>query len=506
MERTNVRKAGRFRTALPVAGTVCGYVCLVAGLACFFHANSELMSRPGLLKGLASVSMASPLLFLIPLEVRDKRIAYAAGAALYAAAAGLLLHLILNGMALDLFQPLMLNAASAALVPAGAGILLVSGLVLFLTGRRRAGTAIPLAVCLVLSCGPGWAETQDWMEFGTPDRRTVFAEDEGGYSSFRIPSLALLDGETLESAYGMPDTDGVLYAFCEGRKNSARDTGDIDIVYKCSRDGGESWGPLRVLFSFGEEHGKYGNPVSVINPDTGTFHFFCMRARRAGGYRYESLRCRLRVLPDLSLEPYGETPFPEDGSAPLTLGPGKGAYVPEYGRILVPCSRNGKSFAAYSDTDGRTWSGTDGASAAGDGNECEAACVNGTVLMAVRDNADCSGRHEEQYVRLASSGDGGRTWSGAEPSGFRTPICMTSVCALRKDGEDALLLTHPDSFRTRANLVLREVRGETVRTVPLYKGASGYSCVIADGRHIYVLAEIGRVNYSETLTLFRIPA
>ena len=54
-------------------------------------------------------------------------------------------------------------------------------------------------------------------------------------------------------------------AFAEGRKNSSHDTGVVDMLGKISADGGDTWTPLAVMFSYGEEVGKYGNPTMVLD-------------------------------------------------------------------------------------------------------------------------------------------------------------------------------------------------------------------------------------------------
>ena len=53
----------------------------------------------------------------------------------------------------------------------------------------------------------------------------VFRSGEGGYHTYRIPALI----ETKK---------GTLLGFCEGRRGSRSDTGDIDLLLKRSRDGG----------------------------------------------------------------------------------------------------------------------------------------------------------------------------------------------------------------------------------------------------------------------------
>ncbi len=56
----------------------------------------------------------------------------------------------------------------------------------------------------------------------------LFNSGVDGYHTYRIPSLLLSPG-------------GTLLAFCEGRRNSRDDHGDIDLVLKRSEDGGNTW-------------------------------------------------------------------------------------------------------------------------------------------------------------------------------------------------------------------------------------------------------------------------
>lgn len=57
----------------------------------------------------------------------------------------------------------------------------------------------------------------------------VFRAGDNGYASYRIPAL-------------MVSPKGTLPAFfCEGRRNSASDTGDIDVLLRRSFDDGKSW-------------------------------------------------------------------------------------------------------------------------------------------------------------------------------------------------------------------------------------------------------------------------
>ncbi|MEI8111874.1 MAG: sialidase family protein [Chitinophagia bacterium] len=78
----------------------------------------------------------------------------------------------------------------------------------------------------------------------------VFQSFEMGYHTFRIPAI-------------IRHPSGVLMAFCEGRKSNSSDFGDIDIVMKTSKDGGLTWGPLKVVVD--RDSLQAGNPAPVID-------------------------------------------------------------------------------------------------------------------------------------------------------------------------------------------------------------------------------------------------
>src|SRR5215471_13173146 len=104
---------------------------------------------------------------------------------------------------------------------------------------RCTGLAVLSAVCL-------WG--------GPLPQVDVFRAGEGGYKSYRIPAL-------------IATKKGTLLAFCEGRKNSASDTGDIDLLLRRSFDGGTTWGPVQKIADMGED--TIGNPTPVVERKTG---------------------------------------------------------------------------------------------------------------------------------------------------------------------------------------------------------------------------------------------
>ncbi|HIX54720.1 MAG TPA: sialidase family protein [Candidatus Sphingobacterium stercoripullorum] len=78
----------------------------------------------------------------------------------------------------------------------------------------------------------------------------VFKAGEDGYASYRIPAI-------------VKQKDGSLVAFAEGRVAHAGDFGDVDIVYKVSKDNGKTWGKLNVLVDYDEL--QAGNPAPVVD-------------------------------------------------------------------------------------------------------------------------------------------------------------------------------------------------------------------------------------------------
>ncbi len=94
---------------------------------------------------------------------------------------------------------------------------------------------------------------------GPVDSTDIFVSGEGGWHTYRIPSLILTP-------------KGALLAFCEGRKTSHRDSGDIDLLMRRSDDGGATWGPVRVLWD--DAANTCGNPCPVVDRETGAVWLF----------------------------------------------------------------------------------------------------------------------------------------------------------------------------------------------------------------------------------------
>lgn len=86
-------------------------------------------------------------------------------------------------------------------------------------------------------------------------QQALFTAGQGGYHTYRIPSL-ITTGK------------GTLLAFCEGRKGGRGDAGNIDLLLRRSTDGGKTWGQTQVVWD--DAGHTCGNPCPVIDRRSGT--------------------------------------------------------------------------------------------------------------------------------------------------------------------------------------------------------------------------------------------
>ncbi|MEG1529839.1 MAG: sialidase family protein, partial [Clostridia bacterium] len=326
---------------------------------------------------------------------------------------------------------------------------------------------VPILLIAVMFTGIIWAGVQGWQDFGNirEKEKFIFQNGEGGYFTFRIPSLVALDKDVIDEKYGITLNHDMLLATAEGRRNSSRDTGDIDMVYKYSLDNGATWSNLAVLFEVEGEVGKVGNPTPVFDKVNGILNIAYLRATKASGYDYYTYNVQGKLNKDFTFT-FGKPTFIGDRveGEPLgggdgvnnntyMVGPGKAIQIENgehAGRLIIPCSNRGNAFVEYSDDFGLTWKRGGNA---GTGNECEATELpNGELMMVIRENKGCSTLHCKQYQRLAFSRDCGETWYiTATNTALKTPICMASVVT---DHSGVVYLSYPDSFFTRTKLTV----------------------------------------------------
>ncbi|MBN2449000.1 MAG: exo-alpha-sialidase [Lentisphaeria bacterium] len=320
-------------------------------------------------------------------------------------------------------------------------------------------------------------------------RTPVFVSGEDGCHSYRIPAL-------------LPTPGGALLAFCEGRRNSAADHGDIDVLVKRSEDGGRSWGEARVIWDDGGN--TCGNPTAVADRDNGRLWLFlCHNPGAADGpsIRAGTLSARRTVWVTHS-DDDGQTWEPArdvspDVQSPDTrwdaTGPGVGIQLrsgPAAGRLLVPAI--GRDIV--SDDHGATWR-VGGVVPAGSSEAQLAELADGRLVRAGR---PAIGKERRRFT-LTYSSDQGLTWTPLRyHEELLTPVCQGSLMRHEPAGEPGrgfLLFSHPGSDRKRVRLTVRASHdgGETWPDAwVLHPGPAAYSCLAPlDGGDAGCLFECG---------------
>ncbi|HJZ93409.1 MAG TPA: sialidase family protein [Gemmataceae bacterium] len=352
----------------------------------------------------------------------------------------------------------------------------------------------PLGILvLVAAAGPVAADS-------IPDEQVLFKVGDGGYHTYRIPSLIVTNG-------------GVLLAFCEGRKSGRGDTGDIDLVLKRSRDGGKTWDKTQVVWD--DADNTCGNPCPVVDRNTGTLWLLMTHNLRGdteekivGGTSKGSRTVWVTKSTDDGATWDRPVDITKDVKKPewtwYATGPGVGIQL-KSGRLLVPCDHKAdggkvrQSHVIFSDDAGKSWKlgGVVGPRC----NECQAVeLADGAVMLNMRSFQGNNRR------LVAVSSDGGETFSKpADDAVLVEPVCQASI--LRAPGEKGgIIFSNPASTR-REKMTVR-LSTDDGKTWPharvLSDGPAAYSClaVLPDGR-IGCLYERGTKDPYEEIVLAR---
>ncbi len=328
----------------------------------------------------------------------------------------------------------------------------------------------------------------------------VYRAGVGGYHTYRIPAL-------------LKTRQGTLLAFCEGRKENARDHGDIDLLLRRSSDGGRTWSDQQIVY---EEGGTaritIGNPCPVQDAQTGTIWLpFC--------------RDNDRVFVTFSNDDGNTWAKPREITDSVkernwgwfATGPGHGIQLtrgPHAGRLIVPCDCRvgpgrdkwnsfGHSLVVYSDDHGRTWKR--GRLTAAGMNECQAVeLTDGRLLLSMRNYRG------KQRRAFAYSSDGGITWSQPflHPQVY-CPTCQAALHRYRWKPTSILLYSGPAGpGRRNVSLRISTDEGRTwPRTIRVFDGPSAYSDIaVLDDGDVLVLLECGEKSPYESIALVRVPA
>lgn len=326
----------------------------------------------------------------------------------------------------------------------------------------------------------------------------VFTDGEGGYSTFRIPTMLVIpQGEIL--ANGEQLKNDKLIVMAEARKNSSLDDGEIDLVAKSSTNNGETWSKLQVIRTYPGGNGKIGNSTPIYNQDTGEINLLYIEGPIGG--KKETYN----MISTDGGQTYSEPIYVSDN----VVGPGHGEFIDSgnyQGRMVVPSynEESGSSMALYSD-DGLNWHK---APELGEGNESQIVQINeqGDLLMTVRINIGLSELHGPLNKLFTTSTDGGETWSklAAHPD-IKEPICMSSLTRTN----EAIYYSYPNDYFSRSKMTLvSSTDGGVTWENPkqIYQGASGYSDIggLTNG-NIAMVFENGNIEYNERITYVQIP-
>lgn len=279
----------------------------------------------------------------------------------------------------------------------------------------------------------------------------LFHAGLNGIHSYRIPGI-------------VKTPSGVLFAYCEARRNSPSDWGEIEIHSRRSLDGGVTWESPRQVAHLGrrfegnptkrrggESEQTAHGPTAVITADGRIQLLYCLNYSR----------CFITESPDEGVSfsvPREITSVfdrfrPEIPWSSIASGPGHGICTAE-GRLLVPvwlaygntgALRPSVVSTIFSDDNGQTWKNATVA-IPNEGkvqNPSEAAIAqltDGTILLNARSESRVGRRI------TTTSPDGVRGWSQARfDNDLAEPICQGSLLTL-SDGR--LLFANPRWLRT----------------------------------------------------------
>jgi sialidase-1 len=349
--------------------------------------------------------------------------------------------------------------------------------------------------------------------------RDLFVNGTHGYHTFRIPSLVVT-------------AKGTVLAFAEGRKHGTSDTGDIDLVMRRSTDGGETWGPLVVVWDDGEH--VCGNPAPVVDHETGKV-WLLLTWNRGDDHERDIIAKRAkdtrRVFVSSSNDDGLNWSTPEDITAVAkraswgwyATGPGMGVQLtqgPHKGRLVVPANHSydepngtlsggGFEYGAhsiFSDDHGKTWQlGGVIQPKMNESQLVELYDGEGTLLINMRSYYGKNRRAQSK------SRDGGISWSQAvHIEDLIEPVCQGALIRYHGKARGAspiLLFSNPASTkREHMEVKASKDHGNTWETwVTLYNGPSAYSALaVLPSGEVLCLYEKGENSPYEQISLVKL--
>jgi sialidase-1 len=345
------------------------------------------------------------------------------------------------------------------------------------------------------------------------EQSDVFVAGADGYHTYRIPALIIT-------------TNGTVLAFCEGRKNSRSDSGDIDLLFKRSTDGGRTWSAQQVLWSDGTN--TCGNPAPVVDRTTGSIWLLMMwnnGVDKEDQINYLKSRDTRRVFVSQSSDDGLRWTKPREITSSVkkpdwgwyATGPVHGIQLERgthRGRLVIPANHSTlttstqvvtRSHIIFSDDHGQTWQM----------GGIEEDMTNESTIVELSDGTlmhNMRSYHKKNRRAVATSKDGGLTWSPVKlDETLIEPVCQASILRYAWPGPgqmSTILFSNPASVK-REKMTVRLSYDEGA-TWPISKllhaGPAAYSCLtILSDKSIGCLYERGDKNPYERISLARFP-
>jgi sialidase-1 len=275
------------------------------------------------------------------------------------------------------------------------------------------------------------------MADGHVSQQDLWVRGEGGYHTYRIPALAVTPAGTPRGPT-MGTHAGTVLAFCEGRKHSSSDYGEIDLLLRRSADGGRTWTEPQVIAT--EPQMTCGNPAPVVDRTTGTIWLpFCRNPAEGGEAQIRKGLFQRTVWLTHSTDGGATWAAPVDITAAVkrpdwtwyATGPCHGVQLAS-GRLLIPCDHRvaptgGRdearhSHVIFSDDRGATWQ-IGGVVAQEGTNESVAVALGGDVVY-----LNCRDQGKRGRRCVAWSHDGGLTFPDYHwDEALIEPACQASA-------------------------------------------------------------------------------
>jgi sialidase-1 len=355
-------------------------------------------------------------------------------------------------------------------------------------------------LCLASAGSLTAAPPTEPLRLAEPAWQDLFTAGEHGIALYRIPGIVVT-------------SKGTVLAYCEARRNSRSDWGEIEVHLRRSTDGGNTWSaPQRIAHHGDRIRGTSGktaddeqqtvnNPVAIVDRVNGSIEFlYCINYARCFSIR--SLDDGVTWSDPVEITAAFADFRPACNWKVLATGPGHGIQL-RSGRLVVPVwlayggvrdHHPSVTATIYSDDHGATWKAGEIAipdtAEFNDPNETIAAELSdGRVLLVARSES------APNRKLLLTSRDGASGWTAPKfhPE-LLEPICMAGLLAVpgrpgtllfsnpATVGRDAEGRERPNSRGKRENLTIR-MSSDDGATWPISRvlepGKSAYSDLAA---------------------------